>query len=732
MEYGETVNHYYSPRDRLGQGAFSTVYLGFNKVTGEKRALKVPKRPGIDKATQRETGALLSLKHRNIVQFYGIEDEMSCNKTVIVMEYCSGGSLHDMLLEPEYARGLPDTIFLQLLTQLADGVKELNFKDFVHRDIKPANILITKSVPNVLTFKISDFGSSKQNHSPSDEEMFLSLAGTEEYLHPLIYKGAFIQKSPHVKANSCVDKWALGVTLYHASTGDVPFKPYGGARKNRQTMFLMISQKPRGKISGVQETEHGRIQWSSEFPNTCNLSSGMKARMTPIMAGLMEADNSHQWSYDSFFRGVDLLNNAVPVHILNMCNLQYYTLYLYPNDRLSLLYEMIATETDIARRYQVLFFDNKHLDNIVNVDTVVKQLPKTSKDNPILLLSVIDCDIFNCSNIQTEITSLDNANLRNEVLVKVARKGSRIIANICNTVTDIHMAKKSVQNFINESRERNATKIEEIKKDFHLMSLIAEEKLSRLTFSNSTSIGTLRQDVLPLKSRGSSCCVVSPFTKENPLKSESACNSLSQTVLQMKNIREYIRDVLSSTDNLIQETQKSRPIGTQTLCTSECVDTMRNYLKNAKDTLVDILKQSSVREKSPLDVIRNKNARDNILNLVYKARNHWTTTCDCDKRMFLNNVQEILRMELNISGKIHELTRHLEEFKDILTEDNNPSYGETLKFSVTCSEDLPSILKENTQLETDGLILDGKESLEKFIKESDEFESLLESIKLTD
>ena len=56
------------------------------------------------------------------------------------------------------------------------------------------------------------------------------------FQHPLLYKGAFIQKSSHVKVNSCVDKWALGVTLHHAATGDVPFKPYGGARKNRQTM----------------------------------------------------------------------------------------------------------------------------------------------------------------------------------------------------------------------------------------------------------------------------------------------------------------------------------------------------------------------------------------------------------------------------------------------------------------------------------------------------------------
>lgn len=43
---------------------------------------------------------------------------MISNKTVIVMEYCSGGSLQTMLQEPEYMHGLPDILFRLLLTHL--------------------------------------------------------------------------------------------------------------------------------------------------------------------------------------------------------------------------------------------------------------------------------------------------------------------------------------------------------------------------------------------------------------------------------------------------------------------------------------------------------------------------------------------------------------------------------------------------------------------------------------
>lgn len=35
--------------------------------------------------------------------------------------------------------------------------------------------------------------------------------------------------------------------------------------------------------------------------------------------------------------------------------------------------------------------------------------------------------------------------------------------------------------------------------------------------------------------------------------------------------------------------------------------------------------------------------RDTILNLVYRAKNHWTINCECDKRMYLNSVQDSLR-----------------------------------------------------------------------------------------
>lgn len=58
--------------------------------------------------------------------------------------------------------------------------------------------------------------------------------------------------------------------------------------------------------------------------------------------------------------------------------------------------------------------------------------------------------MFVCTFI--DISTLDNANLRNEMLVKVGRKAACIIAYLCNTVEDIHRAKKCVQTFRSDLR----------------------------------------------------------------------------------------------------------------------------------------------------------------------------------------------------------------------------------------------------------------------------------------
>ena len=76
-------------------------------------------------------------------------------KLFIVMEFCSGGSLKDILAK----RGKIEEVFIQaIMRELLKGIKYLHESGRVHRDIKPANILLNDRGD----VKIGDFGVSAE------------------------------------------------------------------------------------------------------------------------------------------------------------------------------------------------------------------------------------------------------------------------------------------------------------------------------------------------------------------------------------------------------------------------------------------------------------------------------------------------------------------------------------------------------------------------------------------
>uniref|UniRef100_A0A034VTA3 Serine/threonine-protein kinase TBK1 n=1 Tax=Bactrocera dorsalis TaxID=27457 RepID=A0A034VTA3_BACDO len=387
-----SLNYVWCTTSVLGKGATGSVFQGVNKNTGESVAVKTfnpyshLRPPDVQ---MREFEALKKLHHENIVKLLAIEEDQEGRGKVIVMELCTGGSLFNILDDPENSYGLPENEFLLVLEHLCAGMKHLRDNNLVHRDLKPGNIMKFISEDGQTIYKLTDFGAAREL---DDNQAFVSLYGTEEYLHPDMYERAVLRKQINRSFTANVDLWSIGVTLYHVATGNLPFRPFGG-RKNRETMHQITTKKASGVISGTQLSENGPIEWSTTLPSYCNLSEGLKTLVTPLLAGLLEKNREKTWSFDRFFQEVTLILRKFVLHVFFTNRTTSVEVYLEPDEQIDNFRERVFLQTEVPIEKQILLFNNEHLERKVTSSSISKAFPKTTAENPIFLYSNDDNNV---------------------------------------------------------------------------------------------------------------------------------------------------------------------------------------------------------------------------------------------------------------------------------------------------------------------------------------------------
>ena len=156
---------------------------------------------------RREARTAASLQHPNVVAVYDAGEEDG--RLYIVMECVAGEGLDAMLARE--GRLDPSQV-LRLADQAALGLGYAHAAGVVHRDVKPANLLVREDGE----LKVTDFGIARVAH---DEATKLTQAGTilgtAAYLAPEQARGE--------PAAAPADVFALGVVLYEALTGRVPW-----------------------------------------------------------------------------------------------------------------------------------------------------------------------------------------------------------------------------------------------------------------------------------------------------------------------------------------------------------------------------------------------------------------------------------------------------------------------------------------------------------------------------
>jgi len=105
---------------------------------------------------------------------------------IIVMEFCEGGDLKNLIDERYYAENNKFTKkeILEILSQLCDGISYLHTKNIIHRDIKSQNIFFTKD--NIL--RIGDFGLAKKIKK-NKRNSYMTIVGTDSYMAPEVVRG---------------------------------------------------------------------------------------------------------------------------------------------------------------------------------------------------------------------------------------------------------------------------------------------------------------------------------------------------------------------------------------------------------------------------------------------------------------------------------------------------------------------------------------------------------------
>ena len=126
----------------------------------------------------------------------------------IVMERIGGDSLRPRLDEAP----LPFEAVADIGHRVAFALHELHKQHLVHLDVKPSNIMFRPSGEAVLV----DFGLSRHDQLPDllEEEFSLPM-GTGPYISP--------EQVQFVRNDPLSDLFALGVMLYHLTTGERPF-----------------------------------------------------------------------------------------------------------------------------------------------------------------------------------------------------------------------------------------------------------------------------------------------------------------------------------------------------------------------------------------------------------------------------------------------------------------------------------------------------------------------------
>ncbi|HEU4706750.1 MAG TPA: PASTA domain-containing protein [Solirubrobacterales bacterium] len=205
---GSVVDKRYRVLRRIGSGGMADVWLAEDAHLQRHVALKVLhsrflQDPPFVERFQREAEHAAGLQHPNIVAVFDRGQDEGVN--YIAMRYVEGPTLKEMI-----ERGLTPDQAAALVRQVLEGARFAHRNGIVHRDLKPQNVIVDEDGKAVVT----DFGIARAGVSEITQTG--SVMGTPQYLSP--------EQAQGFDVTPVSDLYSIGVILYEALTGRVPFE----------------------------------------------------------------------------------------------------------------------------------------------------------------------------------------------------------------------------------------------------------------------------------------------------------------------------------------------------------------------------------------------------------------------------------------------------------------------------------------------------------------------------
>jgi serine/threonine-protein kinase len=194
----------------VGSGGFAWVYRGYDPELDIPVAIKVlkPQFAGdetFDSRFRREASIAAKLRHPNIVRILAVGRE--ADAVYFVMDY-----LPSSLVERLRVIGaMPEAFTVRMGVEVAVALGFAHREGVVHRDVKADNILFDPHGNAI----VADFGIARAVSSYVQETGTNMVVGTPQYFSPEQARG--------LPLDGRADIYSLGITLYRAATGTLPF-----------------------------------------------------------------------------------------------------------------------------------------------------------------------------------------------------------------------------------------------------------------------------------------------------------------------------------------------------------------------------------------------------------------------------------------------------------------------------------------------------------------------------